>query len=271
MNTRRAAIALLTFRPDLRQVQFYERFSRLGYTVFVLVDDNDFVVPSSSLARYLKIDEQKCLRRGYVLLNPMISMRKRIPVSAWEKALFFFGVNYRDFDHVWFFEDDVFIPNVELLPRINGKHPDADLLCRSNRVNHFGELKSWDWWKWVPQQILPLPWAASMACAIRVSGKLLAELDRTILTSVDKMAKLHLLSKQKNGPWKFLFIEYLFNTVALQCGLKVEIPTELSTVLFHKRWSLTELDCGHIYHPIKNIGEHEDWRSRLGNRSADIS
>jgi hypothetical protein len=263
MNSTSVAIAFLTFRPDRRQGQFYERFAELGYTVFVLVDDNDFVIPSSSLVRYLKINEQKCLAQGYVLLNPMISMRKTIPVSAWEKALFFFGSIHREFNHVWFFEDNVFIPDANLIARIDHKHPNADLLCHSNGVNHFGELKSWDWWKWVPREILPLPWAASMACAIRMSKNLLILVDKTITSNSDKMAKLHLLSKQKRSSWKFLFIEFLFNTLALQHRLVVELPTELSTVLFHKRWFLSELDNEHIYHPLKNIGEYDDWRSLL--------
>lgn len=266
MNWSSTAIVFLTFRPDSRQVVFYEQFAALGYAVFVMVDDGEYIIPATKHIRYLKVDEQKCLARGYVLLNPQISGRKKIPVSAWEKALFFFGSTNQEYDHVWFLEDDVFIPNAELIPRIDYRHPTADLLCQSNRVNHFGELKSWDWWKWVPREVLPLPWAASMACAIRISRTLLTRIDKTLLANANKMAALHLLSKQKRSDWKFLFIEFLFNTLALHHRLDVKLPNELSTVVFHKRWSRFELDSEHIYHPIKNISDYDNWRSLIRDR-----
>ena len=29
-------------------------------------------------------------------------------ISSWDKALYYFGVKYNDYDHVWLIEDDVF-------------------------------------------------------------------------------------------------------------------------------------------------------------------
>jgi hypothetical protein len=100
MQAPAVAIALLSFRPDERQVLFYEGLVDRGYSVFIFNDDTEFVIPSSDRAAYLKIDEQHCMNRGYFLLNPFISTMKRTPVSAWERAPFFFGKNHRRFDHV---------------------------------------------------------------------------------------------------------------------------------------------------------------------------
>jgi hypothetical protein len=254
------AFALLSFRPDQGQVAFYEALAGRGYAVFVFVDDNAFMPPEGDSVRYMKIDELACSRRGYTVLNPMISMRKRPRVSAWEKALYFFGTGAGTFKHVWLIEDDVFVPRIDIFPEIDERHPNADLLCRSHKINHFGELKSWDWWKWVPRDVLPLPWAASLVCTVRLSGRLLLEMDRTIVSSAAHMQKLHALVREKKGPFKFLFIEFLFNSIALHKRLPVECPPELSTLLFHKRWELQELDDRHVYHPVKNIGDHQPWR-----------
>jgi hypothetical protein len=271
MQASRVAIAVLSFRPDARQIQFYETLADYGYSVFAFADDDDFVIPPSRHATYLKIDKQTCVNRGYFLMNPMIAARKSVPVSAWERALCFFGMNHRKFDHVWFFEDDVFIPRAETIPRIDRRYPDADMLCGPTRVNHFGEVMSWEWWTWVPKDILPLPWACALVCASRVSGRLLAKVDRTVVDSADKRVNYALQARDRKGPEKFLFIEFLLNTVALHHKLKVAHPPEFATVHFRRPWRLDEVDDRLIYHPVKAISEHDAWRTHLASKRAQGS
>jgi hypothetical protein len=259
----RIAIAPLTFRTDRDQVAFYELFAKAGYEVFVFVDDPDFGTPASSTATYVKVSEQKCIEAGYVVLNPLVSMKRKVRVSEWEKALYFFGTHEGEFDHVWFLEDDVFVPRTEIIQRIDRGLPDADLLCEGHRINHFGELKSWVWWMWVPKDVLPLPWAWSMVCAVRMSKSLLAEMHRTIVGSTEEMKRHFLLLKKAVAAPKFLWIEFLFNAIALHQRLKVVTPTEPSIVLFHKAWTLDELDDQHIYHPANDKALQQAWRSRL--------
>ena len=266
MQASRVAIAVLALRPDARQVQFYETLADYGYSVFAFTDDDDFVIPPSRHATYLKIDKQTCVNRGYFLLNPMITMTRNVLVSAWERALCFFGMNHRKFDHVWFLEDDVFIPRAGTIRRIDRQNPDADLLCGATRVNHFGELKSWEWWKWVPKELLPLPWACALVCASRVSGRLLAKVDRLVVDSARLRMNDYRLILEKRGPDKFLFIEFLFNTLALHHKFKVAHPPEFSTVLFNRPWRLDEIDDLRIYHPVKAINEHDAWREHLASK-----
>ena len=51
-----------------------------------------------------------------------------------EKALYYFCTHDIDFDHIWFIEDDVFIPNITTIDYLDNKYPHGDLLCASNSV-----------------------------------------------------------------------------------------------------------------------------------------
>jgi len=257
---------LLTHRPDARQVAFYQALADEGYAVHVVVDDLAFRAPPSMDISYVQVDERACLRAGYVFLNPMIATRKPLPVAAWEKGLFHACRAARQYEHVWFLEDDVFVPSIEAILATDRAHPTADLLCQRHTVNISGETRSWDWWKWVPPDVLPLPWGASMVCASRLSRKLLTTIDALLTANAGRMMSLHALAKQKQGPMRFLFIELLFNTLAMRHGMRIETPEALSTVLFHKRWDVAEMDLGHIYHPVKDREAHIAWRKLLEER-----
>jgi hypothetical protein len=160
----------------------------------------------------------------------------------------------------------VFIPRLDVIGRIDRRHPDADLLCGKSRINHFGELKGWEWWTWVPGDVLPLPWASAMVCAARMSARLLSEIDRTVVENADRMMSLWLAHQAQKGPAKYLFIEFLFTTLALHHRMKMEHPPEFATVFFNRPWRLEEMDDLRIYHPVKAIGEHDAWRAHLAEK-----
>lgn len=262
---KRSAVALLTFRPDVRQVAFYEGLVDLGYDVHVVVDDNSFVPPVSSRADFVQLDERICIAAGYHALNHVITSRKPLPVSAWEKALFYFNRIDSSHDHVWFMEDDVFLPSHELLAQVDARHSAADLLCKKNRLNMSGELRSWPWWQIVPQQVLPLPWASSMVCAARLSRALLAEVDQTLASCGKRMHEAILLARLQQRPSPSLFIEFLFNTLALHRQMTIELPDALRTIGWRRVWSREEIIATHIYHPVKNQALQEEWRSSLAH------
>ncbi|MFO1123202.1 MAG: hypothetical protein U1F47_12900 [Hyphomicrobiales bacterium] len=104
-----------------------------------------------------------------------------------------------------------------------------------------------------------------------MSKSLLAEMHRTIGGSTEVMKRHFLLLKKGAAPPKFLWIEFLFNTIALHQRLKVVTPTELSTVLFHKEWTLDELDDQHIYHPVKDKTLQQAWRSQITERRGKVA
>lgn len=259
------AIALLTYRPDARQVAFYETMISAGYHVYVFVDDQDFAIPASARAQFVKIDDLACMAKGYAALNPLITHKKRLPVSAWEKALLFFCQLERRHAHVWFLEDDVFVPAVQTVTRIDADHPSADLLCKKNRLNLSGEMTTWPWWKLVPSDILPLPWASSMVCAVRMSRPLLSHIDRFLTAHAGHMAERAIIARNMNAQRKYLFIEFLFNTLALHAKLNVERPSGLGTIGWRAVWSREMISQGHIYHPVKDLDLQDSWRRSLNS------
>lgn len=70
-----------------------------------------------------------------------ITLRKE--VSGWDKALFFFIYINRNYENIWFIEDDIFIYDENTLRNIDEKNPDADIICNSS----FEEAKL-DEWLW---------------------------------------------------------------------------------------------------------------------------
>jgi hypothetical protein len=63
-----------------------------------------------------------------------------------------------------------------------------------------------------------------------------------------------------------MFIEALFSTLALHNNYIVDNPIELSsTITYDKKWTIEEmLDKSKIYHPLKKIEEHEEYRKKMG-------
>jgi hypothetical protein len=160
-----------------------------------------------------------------------------------EKALYYFYENDVDYDHIWFIEEDVFIPTIDTINIINNKYDDGDLLCESNIIIN---EKQNDWpWELIRRQIkLELPYGKSMVCAIRCSKKL--------VSCIGKYAEKH----------KNLFMcESLFNTIAIHNELKILDIPELSTIVWKKNWKKQEMNLSNLFHPIKNIEQQHEFRN----------
>jgi hypothetical protein len=259
----RAAIALLVHRPDRRIVAFHEQVAAHGYDLHVVVDDNDCSLPAHPATRYVRPDERQVIAAGFIALNHVITNAKKDVVSAWEKALYHFSCVDRSYSHVWFIEDDVFIPSPGVLPSIDASHPAADLLCSQNKLNLTGEVQSWSWWRSVPDRILPLPWASSMVCVTRLSRALLDEVGTFVIRTRQPMREARQQARLAGKPRPYLFIEYLFNTLALHRDMKVECPDPLATVVWRSQWAPGDFEDGRIYHPVKDAALHDLWRASL--------
>ena len=93
------------------------------------------------------------------------------------KSFVFFCYRDASYDNVWFIEDDVFVPNHEIILTIDQKYEKADIISADNVVNRYGvvdDQDGWPWWRLVPKNILPPPWAHSMVCAVRLSRNMLS-------------------------------------------------------------------------------------------------
>jgi hypothetical protein len=160
------------------------------------------------------------------------------------------NVTYTDYENIWFIEDDVFIHSEKTLFDFdnNNNNTCADLLAASNDIMTYNDQDRWnDWWNhWVNiHDKISLPWSHSMVCACRVSRKLL-----------NKIVEY----KQKEG--HLFFIEAMFNTIALHNGLIIETPVELSNIHWRTSWNKDDIDKKKLYHPMKNIHEHEYIRNK---------
>jgi len=269
------AIAVLTATPSHDLLEFYSGFVRLGYRVFVVIDDNSFKFGNVEVkfkdagTSLIQFDDDECRRAGFFDFNPAIEKRSRC--AAWGKALYYFCRRDLSHDHVWFIEDDVFVPNHETLLNIDRKYGKADIISADNAVNEYGVFDGWYWWEFVPKAILRPPWAKSMVCTVRLSRKMLTALDSLIRSNGNKLRFQNAVMKvagllgrrQQDSPRKCFFIEYTFHTLALHNQLSVIKAEELSGILWSKEWHVSEMNPGTIYHPLKHRDLHSRYRTKL--------
>jgi hypothetical protein len=292
------AIAVLTVTPSDGLLEFYSGFVTLGYRVFVFIDDNKFKFNNSAVwaenagVSLIQIEDDECRRAGFVDLtirvNPNVherggqslaSMRQagRGRCTAWEKALYYFCRRDLSPDYVWFIEDDCFVPNHEVISSIDRKYGEVDIISAENEVNRHGVIDdpgNWPFWRLVPKAILRPPWAHSMVCTVRLSRRMLTEFDSLIRSTKTKLrftnaaiavGKLAGLFRQRALWRKKFFVEYIFHTLALRNRLRAIKARELSGVVFHKKWHVSEMNPSTIYHPLKDRDLHGRYR-KIVNR-----
>jgi hypothetical protein len=242
------AIALLTLNPRYELIEFYKNISSNKYDLYCIVDNNNI---NYSLIKdgvnFIQIDDNFCAENGFHGFNPVIRKTNTALVSAWDKAIFYFCRLNRSYEHIWFLEDDVFVPDLNLFHTTDSQYKNADLISNKIKINKTGELEGWIWWKMASESNIPLPWVKSMVCACRVSKILLQLLD-------------HYVSEHKD---RSDFIEYIFHTLALHNGLIIKEAEVLSGILYRREWVQEELNSRTFYHPIKSIEQQILFREYL--------
>ena len=229
-------IAILCISPNKIHLDFYTTFDREYYDLYFIIDNNNY--DTKKLAekydcKFIQIDDKTVLSNKYYGINYIISKS----VTSWDKAVYYFTKVNKEYEYVWFIEDDVFVPTNKTIYNIDLKYPDFDLLSSSNIPNLNGKTNYWHW-KEAANKI-KLPWFSSMVCAIRVSKKLLGEVEKLVL-------------KKK----KLLFLEFMFNTLCNHSKLKQFSPKELEFIVYRKIYTKENILETHLYHPIKNIDTH---------------
>lgn len=225
------AIVLLTRFPDPYMISYFAGLKCDGYKLFIVVDDNSFDSSHYETVdvSFITMNNEVCYNSGF--RDSSFTLGKSI--CAWDKALFHFCSNHAMFSHVWFVEDDVLIPTHTTIRNIDLTYPNADLLSASNFINTTGEL---DWhWRQVKGKH-PLPWAASMICACRLSSKLLNHILGYVL-------------QHKT----LIFIEAMFNTIAIHHDCIITNPPELKGIVYQHNWQMSDIKPSHLYHPVKDL------------------
>ena len=195
----------------------------------------------------LQLNDDTLRSEGFIKLNQVDWIKKDI--TAWEKALYYFCKINLEPDFVWFIEDDVFIPHIDLISEIDAKHPDADLLCKQ----HFSKSESPNWagWKMEEHTLIEGPHYQSMCCAVRIS--------RRLLTAISDFAK-------EKG--RLIFLEFLFNTLAVKNGFKIETPRALKHIHFDEQHEYSKFNKNYMYHSFKNYKIHPMVRKFISNNRA---
>lgn len=236
-QVQKVAFALLTRYPADEWLQFLEEIAdETNIHIFVFTD-----TPFAGSTRKVKVihyDDKECSNNGY---KGAVSCVIPKLVISWDKAIYHFCKADDTYDFVWFVEDDVFIPSVKSVKLLTEKCAGiCDLAIASNIQNDTGELTSWCWWK-MAVGAFELPWYHSMACAMGASKKLLQTSKEYIET-------------HRNIPYH----EFFFNTLAMQNGLVVCNPEELSTILWTPEGDvdISQHDESKWYHSVKDISSH---------------
>ena len=242
-NIKKKAIALLCITPNDIHINFFTSSKDFSeYDIYFICDNQDTLRGHKAGIIFIQISDTECESRGYIDSNFAIGKK----ISAWDRAIYYFCEINTNYDYVWFIEDDVFIPHSSTLYVIDNKYRtfNNDLLCEGNSENSTGYTNEWHWRYAVGK--INIPWYCSMVCAIRVSNKLL-ECIRIFV----------------EGKRTLVFIEIMFNTIAMQNGLSVAVIEELSNVVFRKEYMLSDFNKINLYHPVKDISQQEMIRKNL--------
>jgi len=251
------ALVFITIIPNIEWVKFIQTLKRKNYDLYIAIDSDNphYIPPHYENIQYINYSREECRQNGY---NHSLAPHHVNRPSAWDKAIYHFCKKNTSYEHVWFIEDDVFIPTKYTLYNIDKKYTKSDLLCCGNKNNEMSYLLEDElkikkdtifnlWWAWeLAEGKIEQPWENSMVCACRISSKLL----KVIKDYVDKHHTL-------------LYHEFMFNTLALHNNLIISYPTELSGIVWRYDWKITEIKKSKLYHPIKSVETQIEYRKCL--------
>ena len=238
----RNIICFLTVKPSELFYNFCKKLKMDNYDVYICIDDNNYDIPNyDGEIKIIKINNKICEEAGF---RDTVTYTKNKACSR-DKALYYFCKSNIEYEYIWFIEEDVFIPDISTLLNIDNKYKTGDLLSAENKIAFNKEdSKNWNYWERVNRECkLELPYCISMICAIRCSKKLLSYIN-------DYASKYNIL----------FFCEILFNTIAFHNNLIIITPSELSTIHFRKNWRKDEIKKSNLYHPVKDIKKHYEFR-----------
>lgn len=248
--------------------QMYDYFQRkkLDYTIYITVDEgNNKDYKDTEKYKFIIVDHLEATKKGYKdsLLRYYHRKDKKIKSMALDKSLYYFS-KHNEYDNYWLIEDDVFIPSVKTIPQLDKKYGIADLLVGGNGKNEDGNME-WHWPLMVRNNkskgyklkrkkaavskdyYLPLPWYNSFCQVVRISKEMLQVIENFV---------------KKNKT--LLFMEFMFNTLAMHHHLKIKTVEEFKLryddepkdSAFKKK----EIRIKNLYHYIKNPKIQKQYR-----------
>ena len=232
------AVAFLINEPCKATIEFAQEIAvKTNYDVFLVIDSNKKKYQYDNLKVYQLPDEDCGYYKNSASVKGITSLQKN--PNAWDKMFHLFcSKENPDYDYGWVFEEDVFIPAVESILKLQDKYKSYDLVTPNNFLKT-DKIKDWHWSyvldKWQP------PFYYSMVCAFGMSRAMMHQIKRF----VDSNSTLY-------------YHEIMLNTIGMQSGLKVTDAFELKSIVWMGDWGVDEfmLLPNNLFHPIKNVETH---------------
>ena len=123
----KTAIVFLTYKPHQNTVL-------LADTIRIFTDFDCYIIADNNEEKYtnnvLQLEDDKCAPYINSATYKGITSLQKNP-NSWDKMFYFF-LKEKDYDFVWVFEDDVFIPSVDTIVNLHSKYKDYDLVVPNN-------------------------------------------------------------------------------------------------------------------------------------------
>jgi hypothetical protein len=238
----KVVIALLCVCPNDRVIEFAKNYA-ITHPTYIICDDPNCETPTLTNITFIKITDDECRRTGYNNSNPAISKRP----SAWDKVILYFCEQNLEPDHVWFIEEDVFVPRANLFKELDQRYPTTDLVTKQHVKD--SEDPSFEFW-YDGDGKMERPFYRSLVCSTRVSRRLL-----------EKVKELH------DAKGTLCFIEIIFSTLAVKNEFTIAQPNELQTIIFRHTWTEDTINENQLFHPVKDTALHDVYRERLNSET----
>ena len=235
-------IALLCVCPTDKVIEFAKNYATTHPT-YIICDNPDCETPTLDNITFVKITDDECRTTGYNNSNPAISKRP----SAWDKVILYFCEYNTEPDHVWFIEEDVFVPRADIFKELDHRYPTTDLVTKQHVKD--SEDPSFEFW-YDGEGKMERPFYRSLVCSTRVSRRLF-----------QKVKELH------DDKRTLCFIEIIFSTLAVKNNFTIEQPPELQSIIFRHTWTEDTVNANALFHPIKDTTLHDLYRARLATET----
>lgn len=253
-------------RNFLKKLDIYHKYKNYNYDIFIVCDDESKKYNSSKHFKIIQLSHEMCTKKGYKdsLLRYYHAKNIKHKSFSLDKALFYFSL-HNNYDHYWLIEDDIFIPTVEIISNIDKKHKNCDLLVNSNSIQQDFSVE-WHWAlmaknnknrkckirqnkaKTTENFYIEPPWYSSYCSIVRISNNLLKKIKKFV-------------NKNKT----LIFMEFMFNTIAMKNNLQVCVIGDYLNIHWQKEPSSEEITSQKLFHPIKDYKKHKKYRLGFKN------
>jgi hypothetical protein len=252
------AVAFLVNEPKKATIEFAQELaSKTDYDVYLVADSNKEKYTFDKINVYQLPDENCGWYKNSASVKGFTSLQKN--PNAWDKMFHLFchkpytnTETKTDYDFMWVFEEDVFVPDINTIVNLQNKYKDYDLVTPNNFLKR-DNIKDWHW-----SYILDrwdAPFYYSMVCAFGMSKNMAKEIEQFAFKNLT-----------------LYYHEIMLNTIAMQKGLKVIDAFELKSIVWQGKWGIDEflLLPNNVFHPIKDIDKHPKLREQIIQAKNDI-